>query len=392
MQFKLVDLLLILFRHKRIFIINFLLFATIAAAISLFLPFWYRSTARLMPPESQSSDLFGGLTSLISNIPVKLPGLGSLGTGPSDLYLATLRSRNVREGVLRQLDLQAYFEAKTVEDALAMLDNRTFFNKTEEDLIEITCEERSPELAQKMVQAYLEELDRVNREVRRTSASHSREFIETRLNEAERDLQQAAQRIADFQQQHGVIDIENQVKAQITMVADLRGELALLEAEKDFLNAYVAKDHAELKKATVRAQQLQRQIDKLQNGISPIENDLLLSFRNVPELGKQVLFLQRDVEVQKIIYQLLMQQYEQAKIQEAKDSPTIQVLDAPSLAEKRARPKRSLIVLAAGFSSIILSFLLVWGREFLRHLREQDSEKYNRLLAEAKTVHRLRGR
>ena len=388
MYLKLVDLVLILLRHRKIFIVNFLLFSVVSAVISLLLPFWYTSTARLLPPESKSPDLLG-LASAMLDLPFEIPNVGGLMATPSDLYIAIMRSRNVRENVLRKLNLQSYFEADYIEDALEMLDSRTLLDKTEENIIVVQCTERSPELAQKMVAAYLEELDRVNREVRRTSASYTREFIEKRLMQAEADLKEAANRLARFQSRYGAIDIEAQVKSQIEAAADLRAQLILLEVKKEVLGKYVSANHDELKNLKFQIDEMEKQIKDLQNGISPIEDDLVLSFRAVPELAKEFLFLKKDVEVQKAIYQLLMQQYEQAKIQEAKDSPTIQILDAPTLPQKRSKPKRSIIVIVSAMVSVIFSFIVVWIKIVLEHLAANDPEKYNDLVSSLKSFYKL---
>ncbi len=389
MQFKFVDLLLILLKHKKTFLFNGLLFSIVAIIVSLLLPFWYTSTSRLMPPESQQNDLFS-LASLVTNIPVELPGLGALGTGPSDLYLAIMRSRNVRVAVLEKLDLQKYFEADFLEDALQELDSRTHLDKTEENIIVVSCTERSPEFAQKLVNTFLTELDRVNREVRKTSATQSREFIEKRLTQADADLRAAADGVVEFQKKYGAFDIEQQVKTQIETIAQLRAEAVLLEIERETLESYVTESHSQLKQMQIKSREMLERINDLQKGVSPIENDLLLALNDVPELGKEYLFLQRDVEVQRVIYQLLMQQFEQSKIQEAKDSPTIQILDEPTLAQKRSSPKRGLIVVTSALASIILSFIIVWWKEIMIDLRATNESKHAKLRSELKSIHRLK--
>ena len=389
MQFKLIDLLLILFRNKKIFIVNFMLFSVVSAVISLVLPHWYTSTARLMPPETQSSGLFG-LASMALDLPFDVPGIAGLTTGPADIYIAVLRSRNVRTRIIERFNLQDYFEADFLEDALGQLDSRTFFDKTEEGLIVISCWERTPEFAQKLTQAFLEELDRVNIEVRKTSATYTREFIEKRLKEAEADMAAAAQRMVDFQRKNGAFDIETQVKSQIELSAQLRAQMVSLEIQRDVLQTYLQESHQELKTVRLQVAEMRKHLERLQQGISPIENDLILAMQDVPELYKQFLFIQRDIEVQKVIYQLLMQQYEQARIQEKKDSPTIQVLDAPTLPQKRSSPKRTLIVVTSALASILLSFIIVWVREMLAWLAENDRQKYDDFMRAVKNLHRLR--
>jgi len=60
-----------------------------------------------------------------------------------------------------------------------------------------------------------------------------------------------------------------------------------------------------------------------------------------------------------VTYELLARQYEIAKIDEAKDSAIIQVMDKAIEPDRKSRPRRSLIVLL----SVLVTFLLaiVWA-------------------------------
>jgi len=136
--------------------------------------------------------------------------------------------------------------------------------------------------------------------------------------------------------------------------------------------------------------EMQAQLQKLSAGAEQADHDLILAVNDIPELGKKYLFLQRDIEVQKTIYQLLMQQYEQAKIQEAKDSPTIQVLDPPSLAQKRTKPKRAIIVITSAIVSFFLSLLIMWIKEFPQNLQKTDPEKYDTLIQSFRRIHKFK--
>jgi uncharacterized protein involved in exopolysaccharide biosynthesis len=324
------------------------------------------------------------------NLPFEIPSIGGLTVGPSDIYIAIMRSRNVRENIIKKFDLKDYFEVDYIEDALQALDGITEIDKTEENFIVVKCTERSPEFAQQLVSAYLDELDRVNREVRHTSATYTREFIEKRLQQAEKDLQDAADRLVEFQKKYGVIDLENQVKAQIEITAQLRSQLILAEIERDVLQHVLSSGHSKLKSIELRVAEMQAQLQKLSAGAEQADHDLILAVNDIPELGKKYLFLQRDIEVQKTIYQLLMQQYEQAKIQEAKDSPTIQVLDPPSLAQKRTKPKRAIIVITSAIVSFFLSLLIIWIKEFPQNLQKTDPEKYDTLIQSFRRIHKFK--
>ncbi len=378
MEMSFADIFAVLVKWRKFILITFLIFVAVAVIVALVLPVKYTSTATILPPEGQSgSDL--GFLSMLTDLPVNLPSLPGMVT-PADLYLAILRSRNVREAVIKRLDLMDYFHVSYMTDALQKLDNVTFFDKTEENIIVVQATERTPQFAQKIVQTFLEELDRVNRETRKTSAYHTREFLEKRLQEVEQQMRQAAQRIRDFQEKHKVINLEEQTKSAIEMAAQLQGQIALKEVQLHIAEKAMEPTHPEVRRLRYELEELRKQLDKIETGAGLSKDDYILPFSKVPDLGMQYVFLTKDLEVFKTVYKVLTQQYEQAKIQEKKDTPTLNILDQPSLPDKKSKPQRRLIVMVAALLSFVVSFLAVFFLEYLARLQRVDERKYNALV------------
>ena len=378
MEMSFADIFAVLVKWRKFILITFLIFVAVAVVVALVLPVKYTSTATILPPEGQSgSDL--GFLSMLTDLPVNLPSLPGMVT-PADLYLAILRSRNVREAVIKRLDLMDYFHVSYMTDALQKLDNVTFFDKTEENIIVVQATERTPQFAQKIVQTFLEELDRVNRETRKTSAYHTREFLEKRLQEVEQQMRQAAQRIRDFQEKHKVINLEEQTKSAIEMAAQLQGQIALKEVQLHIAEKAMEPTHPEVRRLRYELEELRKQLDKIETGAGLSKDDYILPFSKVPDLGMQYVFLTKDLEVFKTVYKVLTQQYEQAKIQEKKDTPTLNILDQPSLPDRKSKPQRRLIVMVAALLSFVVSFLAVFFLEYLARLQRVDERKYNALV------------
>nr|MBC8490743.1 hypothetical protein [Bacteroidota bacterium] len=101
------------------------------------------------------------------------------------------------------------------------------------------------------------------------------------------------------------------------------------------------------------------------------QDKLFPVFSEVPELGVQLLRMKRDVEIQNTLFTFLTQQYEEAKIQEARDTPTVQVLDKAIRPEKRAKPKRKLIVLGLFFLSTFVSVIFVFSLESFHNYKKK---------------------
>jgi len=69
--------------------------------------------------------------------------------------------------------------------------------------------------------------------------------------------------------------------------------------------------------------------------------------------------LQRQVTIKQEVYLTLQQEREMAEIELVKKQPVINVLDDAMKPEKRAKPKRKLIVIVGTFAGFFLSLLIV---------------------------------
>ena len=366
-----------LVRWRKLIVYNFLIFSVVAAIVSLLLPKWYTSHSSILPPEEEA---FGGLgmLSLMNELPSGLLGLAGV-AGPADIYMAILRSRNVREKVIRDLGLKERYKARTMEDALRKFDGLVHLDKTEENIIHLSATAKDPQLAARIAGELIAGLDRVNRSTRRKSAGYTREFIEQRIKTVEQDLRRAAEALTAFQKKHKLISVEEQTKALIQTLANLEGEVALAEVEYNVARKALPESNPSVQKLKFRLEELRKQADKFERGTGLSRDDFVVPLEKIPDLSLQYAFLLRDVEIQKTIYKFLMQQYEQAKIAEAKDTPTVKILDAPSIPERKSKPRRALIVITAAFLSLIVSLVVISVSEYVDRLRVTSADSYQRL-------------
>jgi len=378
-KFNVLDGFTLLVKWRKLFVYNFLIFSIVAAIVSLLLPKWYTASCTLLPPDqSESSGL--DILSLLGDLPKGLSGLPGMAT-PSDIYVAILKSRNVRDSVIQDLDLHKVFKTDNHDDCLAMLDDVTKLDKSEEDMILIKTTARSKKLAVQLAESFVHHLDRVNKTKRFTSARYTREFIEKRLADNEAELRRTAEALRDFQRTHRVISIEEQTKAAITAMAELEAQIALNEINYNMARRQMDPSHPEVQQLRIKREELKKQVAKLETGARMDSASYVVPFDKLPDYGLQYAFLLRDVEVQKAIYKLLMQQYEQARIREAKDTPTIQILDKPVEPDKRSKPKRGIIVISAALLSVFVSLTIVWLFEYVNRLKTSDPAGHAQLLS-----------
>ena len=372
-------------RWRRLLIVNAIVAAVLTLALMiLFFPNWFTATTSIMPPEKDLGSLGiaagmmpSGLTSLLSGSGLALPGLAT----PSDLYAAILRSRTVCMAVIEEHNLKEVFKTELDSDALKELHNRTSITVNPEGIIVLSYDDTDPWRAAVVANAYVERLNRVNQENLVSKARAMREFIEKRLNESIVDLTTAEEDLEAFQKEHNAVALDEQVKAAIDAIADLRGQLVIAEIELGVMKRSLSPNNTNYKNQEYKIEQIKHQLEKLEKGDTthPDSSILNVPMSQAPELGLTYARLMRELKIQETIFEMLKQQYEQARIQEMRDTPTIQVLDTARAPEKKSRPKRVMTAAMAGVMSFGLTLFLVIVLEYIEGEKSKKSPVYQRL-------------
>ncbi len=363
----------------RLFIIKLVAIVTvISIVISLLLVQKFTATATILPPSPEQEMMVGMLT---ANIPSNLAGLATLGGmmpgmgTPSDLFAAIMASGRIKGEIINKYNLLEEFRTKTITDAGKMLDEITNIEVSGEGIISVSVTYKNKYLAADIANSYVEELDKFNTETAMTVGKRYRIFIENRLKETEDSLVQAENVLRDFQEKHRTVALDVEIQSAIETVATLKSEIILREvrrgasiASSNLTNPYVQSLDQELR-------ELKKQLSKIEFGSKERNKNefgagFSIPFAKLPELSLEYVRLLRDVKVQEVIYELLTQQYEQAKIMELKDTPTVQFLDRASPPEKRSSPRRRAIVVFSVVMSLLVGIFLVYFLEYLKQLKE----------------------
>lgn len=355
--------------RKRKFIGIFTAVAFVLAVIaSLLIPKTYLSKTSIMPP-SESSPL---MASLAAGGPAGLGGFAGSLLGvqtPSDLWLGILRSQSVRDAVIERFKLKELYGKETIEDTREALDGFVAIEKSKEEIISVSVEDTDPQRSAQMSNAFIEELDRINREVATSSGRRARVFLEIRLNEAKTELAGAENDLRDFMKKNRAVNIDEQSKALVEASGVLMGQLMAKKVGLQTLLSYSTPSNPQVQLLQSEVDELESQLNRLETGSSAGDNVMLIPAARIPDLSLMYVRLLRNVKFQQTLFELLTQQYEMARIQEMKDSPTVQVLDIAKVPEKKYKPKRSLIVLGATMSAFICAVLWVFAREYASRAR-----------------------
>jgi uncharacterized protein involved in exopolysaccharide biosynthesis len=339
--------------------------------IAFWLPKRYQATTRLMPPDFNSaSDMISALPSLlgsggdqtslgsVTGLANRLLGLNS----PGDLMIGVLHSRTIEDDLVRRFDLMKLYSAHYPEDARKRLESNTDAESDPKTgVISISVEDKDPRRAAAIAQAYAQELNQVLAQVNSSAAHREREFIEQRLTEVKKELDASAKDFSVFASQNSAIDIPEQTKAMVTAAADLQAQLVAAQSMLRGLQQIYTNNNARVRQAQAQVTELQRQMNKLagkglnaSDGAALSGDELYPSIRQLPLLGVQYLNLYRRSKIDEAVYELLSSQYEMAKMEEARDVPSVQILDPAVVPQKKSSPHRLWIMLLGMCSFFLL--------------------------------------
>jgi len=349
----------LLWEHRR-FLSRLALGALIGSVLVVFLiPVRYQSTARLMPPDNnQSSSGLAAVAAAVSGNSA-LGGMAGDVLGiksTSDIFVGILNSRTVQDKLIQKFDLRKrkFFWDQRMEDARDDLTAQTSITvDRKSQILAITVSDKSPQRAAAMAQAYVEELNRLVSELSTSSARRERMFLEERLKSVTQDLETAEKEFSQFASKNVAIDIKEQGRAMVEAAATLQGELIAAQSEYEGLKQIYTDSNVRVRSIKARIDELHHQLEKLSGkgeSTSDVANapsdSLYPSIRKLPLLGVTFADLYRRTKVQEAVFETLTKQYELAKVQEAKEIPTVKVLDSPDIPGKRSFPPRILIIIA----------------------------------------------
>jgi uncharacterized protein involved in exopolysaccharide biosynthesis len=389
-----IDYFYILAQWRKMIFLNFIIVCFIAAGISLILPKVHRAQTTILPPIEESDGF--GLSSLLSKVPLSSLSIG-LGSVSEETYtfLAIINSRTVMESIVREFDLRTRYRVKNIEKAVKKLRKNVSVKVNDEGTITLSTdvstkwlsdkatENETRKLARDMANFFIKELDRVNKHLKTERARNSRIFIEKRYLQNITDLHRAEEEFKQFQKKYGTIALPEQTSATISAATELKVQIISKEVEGGVLQKYVGPSHSEYLKVQNELNELRMKLNEFKSGERQNKENtknskgLFLALNDVPDIGLQYGRLYREIFLQEKIMEFLLPQYESAKIQEAKTTPTLQVLDEAVIPIKRMKPKRAFFVMFWGVLSIFMSFCIVFIIEYLESLKRLYPEKYH---------------
>ncbi|MBX7045692.1 MAG: hypothetical protein K1X86_07620 [Ignavibacteria bacterium] len=353
----------ILNKYKKLIVILCLCTGIITAIFVFFVidPIFYSSvTVKTTSKSSGVGTLFSG-----SGIP-DIGGLGDLAGGSSSskelgIFESIIFSRKNIEQVLIKFKLNDEWEFKYFEDAVKNFRNNVLELKKDKatGILEIGVYDKNPVRAKEIAQFIIQQLNTINIELNVQNAKNNREFIEKRYNDSKEELKIAEDSLKVYQNLYG-ISPDLTIKATIQSTLQLETEIKSEEVKLEVLKSMLSLDQPEIKAQAEKISILKAQLEKIENSEDKSEN---LRLKGAPDVAMNFLRLQRNVEIQTKILTYIVPLYEQAKIDEKKEMPSVLVIDEAFVSEKKVKPKRLTSILISIVATFLISSLFAILRD-----------------------------
>jgi capsule polysaccharide export protein KpsE/RkpR len=318
-------------------------------------------------------------------VPAGLASLAGSALGMKNngaLFVDLLRSRTVQTHIVDRFHLRGRFWDRYEDDARNTLDDHTQVTEDRKSgVISVTVRAKTPEQARDIAKAYVEELDGLLSHVSTFSARRERIFIEQRLTSVKSDLEDAERQFSQFASKNTALDIKEQTKAMVESAAVLEGQIIAAQSELESLRQIYTPNNVRVRAMQARVDELKREAEKLGGtdaSLLPgaIQSDQQFpSVRKLPLLGVEWADLYRHLKVQETVFELLSQRYELARIQEAKEVPTVNVVDPAFIPEKKSSPQRWLIISVLTFLSLAATCAWIVGTTRWQRVNDDDPGK-----------------
>lgn len=364
-EINILDYWRVIKNNRRLIIGGTFLVVLAAGVVSLLLPRIYLAEASILPPAKENRV---GLLSALSALPMggqMLPLMGQSGIG--GYYLPILKSRTVAVQIIRELELIKKYEAENMEEAVKYLEKASQLTQDKEGPIRIAVQAKSDDLAARIANTYIKALQDYIDQNTVFEARQNRIFIEGQLTETKEKLHQAEEALKAFQEEKGTVSISEEVTEVIKAAAELKARIAALEVQIGVMSSYTSPDHPDVVKKRLEIQELSKQYGLLEHGGKDRSG---VSLADVPAVGLEFARLKREVIVQETLFKLLSEEYERARIAEAKEAPQVQILDSAVPPAKKYKPKVALNIFIAMITGLFLTTFLAFFQEYLRKIRQ----------------------
>lgn len=367
-----------LLRRNRLLILKFgLAFAVLTAIVLLIMKPSYKGEASFLPPNSMST---GGASALLGQLGM-LGSAGSALTGlkdPTLIYVGILGSRTIADDLIRQFDLAKVYNTKKLSQTEKALKSHTKILSGKDSIVVVDVEDHDPKRAADLANAYLAELHKQNDRIAFTEAGQKRLFFQEQLEKEKDSLADAEVELARTQEQSGLIQPGGQAQLQLESITQIQAQIASREVELAALSQGATSQNPDIIRLHSEIEGLQAQLSKLERSTGKTGGgNVQIPTAKVPELTLTYVRKARDVKYHEALYELLLRQYESAKLDEARSAPLMQVVDYAVVPDTKAGPGRLLMTILAGLFGTFVGAVWVVIRQALLGMQQDERVRHS---------------
>ncbi len=359
-------------KNKRILIVVPLAATAIFFCFSFAIPNNYTASSRFLPPQQNQSSPAAMLAQIAGAPGANIGGAIGL-KSMSDLYVGMLKSRKIADQLITGFDLLKKYDVSTMTDARKILASDSFFSSGRDGIVNVEVEAEDPNLAADMANAYVAELIKLSSELAITEAAQRRLFFEKQLKDAKESLAKAQIAAREALTDNGIAIVDGQGKAMIEASVMIRGQITLKEVQIASMQGYATDRNPEI----VR---LRQEVSSLKNQLSKLEGDVAV--KHIEKTGNsnqaegfRSLSLLKEVKYSETLFDLMLKQYELARIDEAKEGAVLQVIDVAVVPDKRSSPKRIIVALLGLVVGLFAVIFYLVGREWVNRISMSENTK-----------------
>ena len=357
-EISLIDLAIALGEEKKTLFAVPLFTTSVAIVVSLIMTPVFTAKTLMMPPQQQQSSAASALASLGA-----LAGLAGGAAGvksPDEMYIAFMESESLQNSIIKRMNLQTRSEAKTLTDTRAGLKGAVKITSDKKSgLISIEATDKDPVFAAQLANLYIDELHNLLGRLAVTDAQQRRVFYEDQIKKTQADLVNAESRFRLANEKSGMQMTSILAETSLRANAEMRGQIAAKEVQLQAMSRFETTQNPDVQKLTSEMSALRQQLSKLESGsgnttsaVNPMQQEASQAYR--------------DIKVQQAMLEVLIKQYEIARVDEAKEGPLVQQVDPATPPERRSKPKRSLIVLVSALGGLFLGVLAAFVRRSIK--------------------------
>ncbi|HEX5425396.1 MAG TPA: Wzz/FepE/Etk N-terminal domain-containing protein [Candidatus Acidoferrales bacterium] len=380
----------LLWKHKAT-ILRFAIWGlALFLALAYIVPQRYTATTRLMPPDQPNAGMAilgaisgKGAPGAVGALADEFLGIKNSG----DLFVGILGSQSVQDDLITKFNLRKVYHDRKWENARHDLAKKSDISADRKSgIITIEVTDHNAKRAAAMAAEYVSALNNVVTHVKTSSAHRERVFLEQRLAQVSTDLESAERAFGDFASKNTALDIKEQGRAMISAGAELQGELIAAQTELQGLRQIYTDNNVRVRATEARITELQHELTKMggvpggtkghanEPNASQQNGQLYPPLRQLPLLGVTWADLYRRAVVQEKVFETLTQEYELAKVEEVKETPSVKILDSAQIPQK-GFPPRFWFVFVGAILAVIAGGLFVVGRDRWEQVDPDDPGK-----------------